>query len=181
MKDTYDYSFVKSLRIDINDFFVIRGLQLNLITKKFAEDYAVSYLEENDTPNEGIVQLAWGSDSEAHAIDLLLATLKEQSSMVKYNSLPTPLEPDQFDSEMWKWRYVLLEEAASSYKTKHELFVNIDIIYKDFRLPNDMSELIYYHPPKKEIAGTPEEAQEELENDILEFIKNQKKLFLGIN
>lgn len=179
MLEHYDYPYVKSLNININERFVIRGLQLNMITKKFAEDFALSSLENEDQPTEQIVALAWGINSEIDAVELLVSSIEESDVKVQYNQLPEIYRNEhQFDHEIWKWRYVNLIDAVSHYSSLHELFESIDIVYKRFGLPEDMFELIYYHPTKTSSLSTPEEAQKKLESTILDFVNKQKHLFV---
>jgi hypothetical protein len=179
MQKVYDYKCVKSLNIDMNIYFVLRGLQLKLVTKKFAEDFAVDLIEHYDQVDNHINELAWGVKSEIDAVDLLLKTISDSDLLRKYESLPDLSSSDQFDKEIWKWRYVMLKDAVTNYKSKHELFESIDIIYSHFGFHEDMYDLIYYHPTKEKMMGTPEDAQKKLESTIHDFVEKQSNLFVS--
>ncbi|MED1865846.1 DUF2247 family protein [Fictibacillus nanhaiensis] len=180
MDEHYDYSYIKSLNIKIDVPFVIRGLQLKMITKKFVEDFALSSLENEDQPTIQIVDLAWGVHSEIDALELLISSIEKPDLKAQYNHLPEIYRnEEEFDHEIWKWRYVNLIHAFNHYKSQHELFESIDIIYARFGFPDDMYELIYYHPTKTVSLLTPEEAQQKLESAILHFVNKQKHLFVS--
>ncbi|MGA4722219.1 DUF2247 family protein [Fictibacillus nanhaiensis] len=179
MYEHYDYSYIKSFNIKMDVPFVIRGLQLKMITKKFAEDFALHSLGNEDQPTIQMVDLAWGVHSEIDALELLVSSIEEPYVKAQYNYLPEIYRnEEEFDHEIWKWRYVNLIDAVNHYQSQHELFESIDIIYTRFGLPDDMYELIYYHPTKTVSLRTPEEAQQKLESAIIDFVNKQKQMFV---
>jgi hypothetical protein len=180
MYEHYEYFYIKNLNIKIDVKFLIRGLQLKMITKKFAEDFAIHSLENEDQSTKQMVDLAWGVHSEIDALELLVSSIEEPDVKAQYNHLPEiNRNEEEFDHEIWKWRYVNLIDAVDHYTTQHELFESIDIIYTRFGLPEDMYDLIYYHPTKTSLLRTPEEAQKKLESTILDFVNKQKSLFVS--
>ncbi|GGB44149.1 hypothetical protein GCM10007199_06900 [Fictibacillus barbaricus] len=60
-----------------------------------------------------------------------------------------------------------------------DLYKTLIIIYSYFGFKEDMYKLIYYHPIKEEMIGTPEDAQKKLEREILDFVNKQRHLFVS--
>lgn len=133
MKYKLDIFEENNIKYDWNTVYV--GLKLSLLELEEVQNYAVSIIENTETSNEIIMELAWGIEEQR--LEESIRSLLENKDIQE--------DSKEFELEERKWRYCILKQISNKYSGK-DILSKINDIFTHFGYPNDMMSFVNYMP-----------------------------------
>lgn len=146
------------------------GISINIIDYNELTTYALKVMcDDKYEENNFINELAWGiEDNQKNEILTKM--------LIKFNfDMLTPDSQD-WNLEIRKLRYVILNYLRSKTKDNNELLRKVEEVYADFNYPQDMDEFIAYMPVKGSVLmNSIEDNNKRMINNIDNFLESEKK------
>jgi len=148
------------------------GINVNLVECNELTTYALKIMDDDKyEDDEFINELAWGIEDNLKGEILTKMFLKFNFDML------TP-ESTNWELEIEKLRYTILNYLRNTIKDNNELLSEIEEVYADFNYPQDMEEFIPYMPVKsncKLSTNSIEDNNKRMINNLDNFLVLEKK------
>lgn len=145
------------------------GISVNMIYCNEITIYALKVMcdykyDDNDFINE----LAWGIEDNRKN-EILTKML------IKFNLDMLTSDSQDWNLEIRRLRYVILNYLRSKIKDNNELLKKVEEVYADFNYPQDMDEFIAYMPVKGSVLmNSIEDNNKRIINNLDNFLESEK-------
>lgn len=171
MKYKLDIFEENNIKYDWNTVYV--GLKLSLLELEEVQNYAVSIIENTETSNEIIMELAWGIEEQR--LEESIRSLLENKDIQE--------DSKKFELEERKWRYCILKQISNKYSGK-DILSKINDVFAHFGYPSDMMSFVSYMTTMdgyNPIEHTYEQNFNRLMNNFKSFLLKEKFILTKVS
>lgn len=131
----YKLDILEKNNIEYDWKTVYVGLKLNFIDGEEVKNYAASIIENDESINENIMELAWGIEEER----------SEESIRNILGDAGIEDSSKELELEERKWKYCILKQIRNTYSDR-DIINKINDVFAHFGYPADMISFINYMP-----------------------------------